>query len=170
MYHRRYIHCWSSTTSRSVFGSILQSLFWTVGVENLLTYTIDGLIHLGRDKRSCSHQKRIQNSSLRIPRQRKDKTEKVLGRENNFHSFRATFKTEYRDHEERKESKKITRQRIFRRSGPSDRIGVERARRSRPRPHVTYELWHLGIMRSRSRSWSGATIGSNVDRNETAGV
>lgn len=107
MYHRRCIHCWSSTTSRSVFGSILQGLFWTVGVENLLTYTIDGLIHLGRDKRSCSHQNGIQNSSLRIPRQRKDKTEKVPGRENNFHSFRATFKTEYRDHEERKESKKI---------------------------------------------------------------
>lgn len=170
MYHRRFNHCWSSTTSRSVFRSILQGLFWTVAVENLLTYPIDGLIHLGRDKRSCSHQNRIQNSSLRIPRQRKDKTEKVPGRENNFHSFRATFKTEYRDHEERKESKKITRQRILRRSGPSDRIGVERARRSRPRPHVTYELWHLGIMRSRSRSWSGATIGSNVDRNETAGV
>lgn len=34
MYHRRYIHCWSSTTSRSVFGSILQGLFWTVAVEN----------------------------------------------------------------------------------------------------------------------------------------
>lgn len=99
----------------------------------------------------------------------KIKPRKFPGRENNFHSFRdlQNWISRLPHHEQRKESKKITRQRIFRRSGPS----VWNVRGAvRTRPHVTYELWHFGIMRSRSRSWSGAMIGSNVDRNKTAGV
>lgn len=76
MYHWRY----TSTADRQQPQDLDSGQFFKVRLEQsaqrIIWPTIDELIHLRRDKRSCS-QKRIQNSSLRIPRQRKDKTEKV---------------------------------------------------------------------------------------------